>query len=345
MATTHPGGRLHQDSTAMSTAPAAGVVWAIVGVFSLLYVAYLMVAWITSPDFARTMPASPVPEAIQTKLMILQVFTCAVTVFVVYWFVVKPKLQTGRFTFIALFMFAHLSTFVHDPLGNYSAVHVAYNAFPMNMGSWANFIPGYITPNHNLMPESFFMMMPPYLWYNCALSVAFAAIWRKLHERFPRAGSLTVIAAIFIVMMLSDLIAEFGFIRSHGYSYIGAIRSISFWSGTQFQFPFYVPVLTACLTFGFTTLLYYRDDKGESWADRGIYKLKLTENGKTFMRFLALTGAMHAINLITFWVPLQFFVMNGNSAPAEIPKYMVNGICGEGTPYPCNGADFIPRRK
>ena len=194
------------------------------------------------------------------------------------------------------------------------------------------------------MPESFFMMLPPYLWYNCGLSVGFALIWRKLHEKFPRAGSLTVIVAIFITMMLADLIAEFGFIRSHGYTYLGAIRSISFWSGTQFQFPFYVPVLTAALTFGFTTLLYYRDDKGESWADRGIYKLKLTEGGKTFMRFLALTGAMHAINLITFWVPLQFFTMNGNAA-LDIPKYMINNICGEGTPYPCNGADFIPRRK
>src|SRR5438309_1067817 len=101
--TTHPGGRVQQDSTVLSTAPTAGVVWAIIGVFSLLYVAYLMVAWITSPDFARTMPAAPVPDIIQTKLLILQVFTCAVTVLVVYFFVIKPKLQTGRFTFIALF--------------------------------------------------------------------------------------------------------------------------------------------------------------------------------------------------------------------------------------------------
>lgn len=344
MAATSLGSTVRHEASVAAKAPAAGIVWAIVGVFSLVYVAYLMIAWITSPDFARTLPASPVPDDVKLRLNILQIFTCTVTVLVVYFFVVKPKRQTGRFTFIALFMFAHLSTFVHDPLGNYSAVHVAYNAYPLNMGSWANFIPGYITPNHNLMPESFFMMMPPYLWYNCALSVAFAAIWRKLHERFPRAGALTVIAAIFIVMMLADLIAEFGFIRSQGYSYIGAIRSISAWSGTQFQYPIYVPVLTAALTFGFTTLLYYRDDKGESWADRGIYKLKLSEGGKTFMRFLALTGAMHAINLVTFWVPLQFFTMNGNAAP-EVPKYMINGICGEGTPYPCNGADFIPRRK
>jgi Spirocyclase AveC-like len=337
-------GNRHQGSV-VNAAPTTGVMWAIVGVVFLAYFFYVMIAWMTSPDFARTLPAAPVPDAIQMKMNVLQIVTCLITVLTIYFFVIKPKLQTGRFTFIALFMFAHVTTLVHDPLGNYSAVHVAYNAYPMNMGSWANFIPGFITPNHNLMPESFFMMMPPYIWYNCGLSVAFAMIWRKLDERFPRGGGLTVIAALFLIMMLADLIAEFGFIRSQGYSYIGGIRSVSFWSGTQFQFPIYVPVLTAALTMGFTTLLYYRDDKGESWADRGIYKLKLTEGGKTFMRFLALTGAIHAINLVTFWVPLQFFIMNGNPAPAETPKYMLNNICGEGTPYPCNGSDFIPRRK
>ncbi|WP_182915931.1 spirocyclase AveC family protein [Massilia cavernae] len=324
--------------------PEAGTTWAIIGVVFLVYFFYVMGSWITSSDFARTMPASPVPDEIKFKMNLLQVVTCFITVLTIYYFVIKPKLRTGRFSFLALFMFAHITTLVHDPLGNYSAVHVAYNAYPMNMGSWANFIPGFLTPNQNLMPESFFMMMPPYIWYNCMLSAGFAWVWRKLAERFPQGGTLIVIAAVFIVMMVADLVAEFGFIRSHGYSYIGGIQSVSLWSGTMFQFPLYIPVLTAMLTMGFTTLLYYRDDKGESWADRGIGKLKLSDSGKTFVRFLSLTGAMHMINLVTFWMPLQFFTMNGDTAPATTPNYIINNICGEGTPHPCNGANFNPRR-
>ena len=85
-------GNRHQGS-AVNAAPTAGVMWAIVGVMFLAYFFYVMIAWMTSPDFARTMPAEIVPDSVKLRMNILQGITCFITLLTVYFFVIKPKLQ------------------------------------------------------------------------------------------------------------------------------------------------------------------------------------------------------------------------------------------------------------
>jgi hypothetical protein len=79
------------------------------------------------------------------------------------------------------------------------------------------------------------------------------------------------------------------------------------------------------MSFGITSLIYFRNAQGESWAERGISNLNLSAGGKTFVRLLALIGANHVIILAALWIPMQFFAAHGDRPNFPVPAYFTNG--------------------
>jgi hypothetical protein len=81
-----------------------------------------------------------------------------------------------------------------------------------------------------------------------------------------------------------------------------------------------------------------------SVVERGVERLKISARGKTFVRWLALVGAVQTILLLTYNVPIQFFSVQGGAFPTY-PSYMINAVCGPDTPYDCPSKTTpIPRR-
>jgi hypothetical protein len=86
---------------------------------------------------------------------------------------------------------------------------------------------------------------------------------------------------------------------------------------------------------------YLRDDKGRSFAERGVDELRLTKRKRKLVQFLAITGFVHGYSLFGYFLPFQVMALKADTFPA-MPSYLRAGICGEGTDYACPGKEFVP---
>ena len=328
------------------------VYWAWIGAICILMAAYWIIGWIMSPDFATTYPSAQAElETTATRKSLILFFEVgsALTAlgFFIYWFVYQ-KVKTGKFSFMGLLCVASMTTYALNPAENYYSYGIAYSSYLNNWGSWSNMIPGFSYPNQNHFPESPFMWGASYVWFNLVFAVMFYWIWKWMDGRFPGMGLPAKIGVLLVVMFWTDVVVESGALQmTQTYGYIGAIQKWCFFGGHWYQFPAYIGVITAFFWFGVTSLMYHRDDKGYSWAERGADKLNISENSRTFVRFLGLAGAMWVITLGTYFIPVQWLYTHGDAFPADTPQHLLNThvLCGEAVGYPCPGPKVpIPRR-
>ena len=326
--------------------------WAWFGGFCILMAASWIVRWMMSADFAATLPSAQAmaetPEATQKMITFFEAGSALTALgFFLYWFL-KAKLQTGKLSFMGLLCVASMTTYALNPAENYYSYGIAYSSFLHNWGSWSNMIPGFSYPNQNHFPESPFMWGASYVWFNLVFAVMFYWIWKQLDARFPVMGLPAKVGVLLVVMFFTDVVVESLALRmTQTYGYIGAIQSWCFFGGHWYQFPVYIGVITAFFWFGVTSLMYYRDDKGYSWAERGADKLNVSEGARTFVRFLGISGAMWAITLGTYFIPVQWLYTHGDAFPADTPAHLLNThvLCGEAVGYACPGPGVpIPRR-
>ncbi len=321
------------------------VIWSVIGALFLALALYVWIAWITGPDFKPTLPSQPLDATTSGFAFWNQVAFSIVTVICLLGWVGLPKVRTGRFSFMGLLVLASGTCYWQDPMSNYYSYGIAYNSGFWNMGSWANYIPGFSYPGQEKFPEAPFWVGTPYIWFNVAFPAMFAAIWRWVDRRFPSAGIASVIVSLLIFMFAIDVIQEALYLRMGLYSYVGAFQDWSVFGGHYYQFPVYIGVITAFFFLGVTWIIHFRDDKGFCFAERGVDKLKLSPGISTFLRFLALVGVMNVITLGTYFIPVQWMYTHGDAIPSDTPGYLHNNLCGEKAGFPCPGKGVpIPRR-
>ena len=304
-----------------------------------------------SPDFVTTYPSpralAETPASVRNLIFFSEMASLLAAIAFFYVWFIKPKLRGGRFSFMGLLCVASMSTYALNPAENYYSYGIAYSSFLHNWGSWANRIPGFSYPNQNRFPEAPLMWGASFIWFNLVFALMFHWIWRRLDSRYPQLGLAGKILALLATMFMTDVLFESLILRNQLYSYVGAIQRWSLFGGHYYQFPLYVGVITAFFWLGVTSLIYSRDDKGHSWAERGVDKLRLSDGGKTFVRFLALTGAMWTITVCTYYVPIQWYYTHGDAFPNDTPDHLLNThvLCGEQLGYRCPGPGVpIPRR-
>jgi hypothetical protein len=330
----------------------AVVIWAWVGAFCIAMASYWIIGWMLSADFATTYPSAKAEletsASTKTMIFVYEVGSALTALgFFLFWFL-KPKIQTGKFSFLGLLCLASMTTYALNPTENYYSYGIAYSSFLHNWGSWSFFIPGFSYPNQNHFPESPFMWGASYVWFNIVFAVLFYWLWKWMDSRFPGMGLPGKVAVLLVTMFFTDVVVESLALRmTQTYGYIGAIQRWCFFGGHWYQFPVYIGVITAFFWFGVTSLIYFRDDRGYSWAERGADKLNISDGAKTLVRFLAITGAMWAITLGTYFIPVQWLYTHGDAFPADTPEHLLNShvLCGEAVGYPCPGPKVpIPRR-
>jgi hypothetical protein len=84
-------------------------------------------------------------------------------------------------------------------------------------------------------------------------------------------------------------------------------------------------------------LFFLKDDRGRVFVERGLDRVAATGWRRTAVSALAVVGfataAQAAYGIIS--APLGFYV----GRQPDIPSYLRNGACGEGTPYRCPAPD------
>lgn len=80
-------------------------------------------------------------------------------------------------------------------------------------------------------------------------------------------------------------------------------------------------------------LRYFRDDRGRSAIERGADHVRGGEGRRNTLRILAFCGL---INVLLLGYNLSFTAMGVWGGPtANLPSWLRNGMCGEGTGYDC----------
>ena len=143
-----------------------------------------------------------------------------------------------------------------------------------------------------------------------------------------------------VVIMVVDFLLEFVVLRARIWSFVGAPRSLTLWSGEYYQYPIYEGIFTGIWVSAMTAVRYLRDDNGRSFVDRGVDALRVGPRWRKLASFLAVTGWIHVTMIGLYFVPVSWMSLKADTAPA-LPSYLRSGICGEGTDYACP-SEYVP---
>ena len=88
------------------------------------------------------------------------------------------------------------------------------------------------------------------------------------------------------------------------------------------------------------TLRYFRNDRGESVAERGIERVKAGAKGRAALSTVAVIGMCNLLTLV-YYVPLYYVAIHSEDWPADITSRSYFGVCGPQTDYACPG-DRVP---
>jgi hypothetical protein len=263
-------------------------------------------------------------------------------VYLVWRFLVRPLIRERTLKLDGMIVIAFGLMYFYDPIVNYFNYSFTYNAHFVNLGNWANYIPGWSSPNQHLLPEPLLFVGPAYVSW-CFGSVLLGCfILRTVRQRFPRVSTVGAFAVLFAIFVTLDLIFEqLLMVRTGLWGYPGAPRLLTMWGGRQWQFPVWAALFTASMSLTWTATRWFKDDRGRSFVERGVEELGFSKRVRTLVSFLAVVGFLHLGTFVTYFFPFNAMALKADTWPA-MPSYMRAGICGTGTDYACPSNEFVP---
>jgi len=311
--------------------------FAVLGAAFLAITVYVFAAWILSGDATPTKPGpDPIPGYVKAFAWIYQSSGVILLIGCIVYCVRKSR-REGQITLDAMIFFAWATAMWLDPAtNNYIRPNLLYNSYLINFGSWAPHIPGWLSPNAHLLPEPIVAYIGLYGAPGVLVAMLGNFFMRLGKRRKPQMGKLGVFLCGAAAIATFDLILEVFLIRFQMWSYPLAIRELSIFGGTRFQFPVYESFLFGTCWAATAGLRYFRDDKGRSVVERGALANSPNKTKSTIVRLLAVTGFVHLTYLI-YSILFSWAAVYGGPYPEGYPSWMLNGMCGPGTEYVCQG--------
>lgn len=311
------------------------------GAVALLFEAYILTKWAFGPQF-QAVPSGPSvpPQWMKIVMNVFQPVNVLLGLGFFYWFVVRPWRRERRVTFEGLFCVASLTSAYLDAASNYFGPWFAYNSYFFNRGSWMGGIPGWsFSKPGEAIAYPLFVMPPMYLWTLLVVVILGCRIMQASRNRWPRlnntqlAGICFVYAMIFIFILEGVIFMHLGF-----WHYGGGHFSIS--GSKYYKYPLNEVILASCMFTFLTCLRFFRNDKGESFAERGIEELGASPRKKILLRFLALAAMSHFAIGVVYNVPQAFFAARSRAWPVDVQKrsYLTDRLCGAETTRACPGS-------
>jgi len=315
--------------------------WALAGGALLAVQLYVWTKWVTGPYFVRV-PAGPSDPPTWMKTILVTWTGVIMLGFPValYYVVIRPWRRERRITTDAMLMGAFGLAFFQDPLLNYLNTWCTYNTWMFNRGSWVMDVPGWVSWNKpgQMMAEPLLMNAPGYTWGVLLCTMLGCWVMRRAQSRWPNIGLAGLLGVLVVFTFFFDIVMEGLFLMPMGlFTYPGAIRSLSLFPGTYHQYPMYEGLLWGGVQAGFCSLRYFTDDRGRTFVERGLERVRGGAVKRESMRFLAVFAAVSLFFFVFYTIPAQWLAMHADPWPEDIQKrsYFTMGICGEGTGRLC----------
>lgn len=317
--------------------------WALLGALFLTGEAFLLGRWVTGPDFTPVDSGPDVPPAwMRTALVAGQALFVAGALYFLYRFLVLPWRRERQVTTDGLLCIAALLASPFDMLSNYWAYWFTYNSWLVNQGSVMSSLPGVVQPHGAGVGEAWPILLIPGAYVVVFVGLAIlgcrAMSWAK--RRWPSIGTVRLIALCFVATMLLYLVFDglicmpLGFWAFQG----GHIPLLN--ADTYYKYPLQEMVTAGAVFTIFTCWRYFKDDRGNTIAERGIERIRAPLPVKTAMRGLALVAVVFIGMVLTYHLPNGLLARSGTEWPQDLQErsYFTNGICAGDTGRPCPGS-------
>jgi hypothetical protein len=306
-----------------------------VGALALAVIFTGLVRWLLSDDFL----AAPQGADDYSHLTTLRMVEVASALFLLYFFVTciaVPLFKRRRFEFDGMLLIGCLAVHFIDPVFNYFSPTFLQNAYSVNAGSWANFIPGYASPSGDAhYVEGVLWAAALYGLFGIAAAKAGCWLLGHMRRRWPGSGNIALYGALFVLFATGDVVVENFFVRNEIYIFWGAWEPFTLWAGHVYQFPLYETLLATIYALGFVYLRDSRDDRGHSFVERGVDRVRVPRRARTLMSFCAVTGFALVWAVASYFGPYMYTSMQADSYP-PLPSYLQPGaFCGLPGDEPC----------
>lgn len=322
-------------------------VWAAMGACFLVLFVYVFASWLLVGEPTRTPTGqTPVPGWMKASLIAWQCLSCGMAVACFYFFLVRPWRRERRLTLDGMFSIGFVTMMWQDTLLDIFQPWVTWNSAMVNFGSWNLRIPGWLSPQGDLIAEPVLFTMPSYLWVMLPPMMLGNAVMRRSQRRWPQMGRAGVIGCAFLLFVAVDILAELVWMRMGIYAYPGSIRSLTVFAGKYYQFPIYEAVIWPMTWTAMAAVRHFKDDRGQTIVERGIDDLRISARKKTATRLLAIIGVCN-LSFLAYNAQGAILGLYSDPWPEDITSrsYLTDGLCGDGTGYACPAPNVpIPRR-
>jgi hypothetical protein len=158
-----------------------------------------------------------------------------------------------------------------------------------------------------------------------------------IRRRAPRISNVGLVAILFATMLVAWPIIEGGMYVPLGFfAFPGG--AFSLFPDAYHKYPLPQVLCASAYMVAFTALRYFKNDKGQTLAERGIDRLDVGIRSRTALRLLALVGVANLVFLATYNIPLAAWTGATTGAwPADLQSrsYLTDRLCGDGTGRLC----------
>jgi Spirocyclase AveC-like len=313
--------------------------WIVMGAAWFALFVYCMAAWVLGPDFVpNTFGRDQASPAYVRFIRTMEVLMVALTVWLLYYFVFKPRLRDGKLSFDGLFFLACFTLVLQEPWHARIRPQLLYNSIFINYGSWMGTLPvsnptAYKTP----LPIAFAGL--GYFWIVAGPAWCGSRWMSRVRAHNSTLSNAKMVFLCFLGFCVFDLIIESFIHRTGMFIFPSTIPWLTLFAGKSYQFPLYETVSWAGTYTTLACIHHFRNDKGETWADRGFDTLRIPAPIAKFARWLALVGICHIGMFVTYNLPYMFWALHGGpfTVTEESHPWLTAGLCGPSTAYDCPG--------
>ncbi|WP_461418205.1 spirocyclase AveC family protein [Gordonia sp. GN26] len=310
------------------------IVWlARLGAVFVAIQAYVYIRWIFSDSFS---PIPTGPDEVPTHTLVIirasEVICIVGVIASIIWLVHRTR-KDGQFPTLGVFMMGWLLTCWQDVGVNAVVPVFSYNSAFLNMGTWGEFVPGWVAKGPET-PAPILYELADYMLFLPLAVVGIDKLVRSARARWPRLNKAGIVIALLLIFLVLDTASEQFLQRQGLWSYLRVNDTWSIFTGTLNQFPLYEGVFFGSVVMVASMCFYlFRRNGDQLITDAGIERLKITR-GVAVVRILAFSAVMNLI-LAVFFLGFNLVNMHADVAPTDVPSYLHQNMCGLAENPPC----------